>query len=96
MSHLAHSCVIYSAVILPIIMVIVAYVLIYIFLSKVQVLSNEANPDIRHMKKRAMVTTLWIIGTFVLLWIPPIAVEIIVTASGPSYAYFSYRFWVFY
>ena len=97
-SHLADSCVLYSAVILAILIVIFAYVCIYIFLNKVQVISNDTNPDIRHMKKRAMMTTLWIIGTFVLLWIPQTVVDIfiiIVTASGPSYV-FSNRFWEFY
>ena len=87
-SLLVSYSIIYFAAILAIIVMIYAYVRINIFFGKAQETSDAAHPsdnELRRAKKRATVTTLWIIGTFALLWIPRIIADMVLMSGMPDY-----------
>ena len=93
-SLLVSYSIIYFAAILAIIVMIYAYVRIHIFFSKVQETSDDN--EIRRAKKRATVTTLWIIGTFALLWIPRIIADMVVISDMPDFKSYGHDFWMAY
>ena len=82
-SLLVSYSIIYFASILAIIVMIYAYVRIHIFFGKAQETSDDN--ELRRAKKRATVTTLWIIGTFAFLWIPRIIADMVLMSGMPDY-----------
>ena len=91
--------IIYFAAILAIIVMIFAYVRIHIFFGRAQETSDGiyfSDNELRRAKKRTTVTTLWIIGTFALLWIPRIIADMVVISDMPDYESYGESFWLAY